>query len=150
MASDSASTSTPQQLLALEASARASLADRLVTPWWYYPALGLLFGCLTASIAIESPYTLGVSFALFVVGLSVLASQYRSETGIGRIENPRGRPLLIGLTGMLLCVGVVVGTAATVGGATGTIVAAVVAFLLVVGLGPRFDAVVRNDLRDEQ
>ena len=32
--------------LDLVAASRAALADRLVTPWWYHPALGVLVGGL--------------------------------------------------------------------------------------------------------
>lgn len=32
-------------------SSNAAIADRLITPWWYHPALGVGFGgmCLAAS-----------------------------------------------------------------------------------------------------
>jgi hypothetical protein len=120
-----------------------------VTPWYYFVAFGLSVGGLTASIALRSLYGVGAVFALFVLGLSVFEAKYRALTGLDRGENQPLRLLVLGLTGVALCVGAVVGSGASLGGAPGVLVAAVVASVVATALGPHLDAAIRSELRHE-
>ncbi|SFP16910.1 hypothetical protein SAMN05660464_2315 [Geodermatophilus dictyosporus] len=76
------------QLAALQAD-RAALADRVLQPWWYDVALGLLLFSFLASYALDS---LGVTFpalVLFCAGLGALVSAYRRMTGVWVGTPPR-------------------------------------------------------------
>ncbi len=61
---------------------RAALADRVVPPWWFGPALGLLLFGFVASRALEASWVTGVSLVLFGVGLAGLVRLYRRTTGV--------------------------------------------------------------------
>src|SRR5689334_5374879 len=68
--------------LDLVAASRSELADRLVTPWWYHPVLGVLIASLVAAPAAHSK---AVWFAttIFLVNSSLaLARTYRRMTGV--------------------------------------------------------------------
>jgi cobalamin synthase len=60
----------------------AKLADRMVTPWWFYPGLGLYEALLVTSIS--SPKVL--SLPALIIGLAflgLLVRKYQSQTGLG-------------------------------------------------------------------
>lgn len=68
--------------LSLIADTRAAVADRLVTPWWYYPALGLLIAVFVLAYGLGN---IGVALggaALCAAGCGLLARAYRRLTGI--------------------------------------------------------------------
>jgi hypothetical protein len=69
------------QLATLQAD-RAALADRVLQPWWYDVALGLLLFGFLASYALDSLWVTFVALALFGVGLAALVSAYRRRTGV--------------------------------------------------------------------
>jgi hypothetical protein len=69
------------QLAALQ-SDRAALADRVLQPWWYDVALGLLLFGFLASYAFDSLWVTFPALVLFGAGLSVLVSAYRRITGV--------------------------------------------------------------------
>lgn len=62
--------------------ARTALADRLVTPWWYHPVLGLLLGAFLASYAVGSGLAIGIGVVLYGVGVGMLTRRYRQITGV--------------------------------------------------------------------
>lgn len=69
------------QLAALAAD-RAALADRVVQPWWYDVALGLLlFGFLSSS-AFDSLWVTLPAAVVFLAGLGALVAAYRRITGL--------------------------------------------------------------------
>ena len=69
------------QLAALQAD-RAALADRVLQPWWYDAALGLLLFGFLASYAFDSLWVTFPALVVFGAGLAALASVYRRMTGV--------------------------------------------------------------------
>jgi len=71
----------PAQLAALQAD-RASLADRVLQPWWYDVALGLLLFGFLASYAADSLWVTFPVMIVFFGGLGVLVAAYKRITGV--------------------------------------------------------------------
>src|SRR3954468_9462463 len=69
------------QLETLQAN-RAALADRVLQPWWYDVALGLLLFAFLASYAFDSLWVTFPALVVFGAGLGALVSAYRRITGI--------------------------------------------------------------------
>jgi hypothetical protein len=131
--------------------ARAQMADRLITPVWYHPTLGLLAGGLIAIAELRNIAVFIAALLVYAVGCGVLVSSYRRLTGIwvsGLRRGPAGR-ISIQLIGTLY---VIAGVAAVLGltvGVPGAFLAGgVAAFVAVVALGRRFDDALRRELRD--
>ena len=137
--------------LALVAQARAAVADRLTTPWWYHPVLGLLLAGYLVALSFGDALVTAVAIAVFAVGCATLASTYRRLYGVwlsGLSDAGAARPWLAVL-------GVLVATSM----ATAWLVArwtslnwpvwALAALVLVatVVLGRRCDAALRAQLR---
>jgi hypothetical protein len=129
---------------------RGELADRLLTPAWYHPVLGLLAGGLIASAEAHRWWVFLSAFVVYAVGCGVLVSSYRKLTGIwvgGLRRGPAGR-VSMWLMGALYAVA---GLAALLDLALGVrgafVVGGVVAVGLVVVLGRRFDEALRSELR---
>ena len=76
------------QLAALQAD-REALADRVVQPWWYDVALGLLLFGFLASYAFDSLWVTFPALVLFGAGLGALVSTYRRRTGLWVNTPPR-------------------------------------------------------------
>src|SRR5699024_1798354 len=64
------------------AAARRRLAERLYTPWWYHPVLGLLLGTLVLQVggALGRPAMFLIPVP--VLGIIVLGRIYRRLSGI--------------------------------------------------------------------
>jgi hypothetical protein len=69
------------QLAALDAD-RAALADRVVAPWWYDVALGLLLFGFLSSYAVDSLWVTFPALVVFGAGLGALVAAYKRITGI--------------------------------------------------------------------
>ena len=69
------------QLAALQAD-RAALADRVVPPWWYDAALGLLLFGFLASYAFDSLWVTFPVMIVFFAGLGALVAAYKRITGV--------------------------------------------------------------------
>jgi hypothetical protein len=69
------------QLAALRAD-RVALADRLLQPWWYDVALGLLVFGLLSSYAFDSLWVTFPALVVFLAGLVGLMSAYKRITGL--------------------------------------------------------------------
>lgn len=125
--------------------ARADLADRLVTPRWYHPILGLVEAAFVVSLDLPSPWRF-VLLVLGLAGLGALVRAYSRVTGLGA-----------GGDYVKWAVGWVVGLVALVLAAMAavlltdqlwvTIAAAVGVFVATIVLGRRADATVRARLR---
>jgi hypothetical protein len=76
------------QLAALQAD-RAALADRVVQPWWYDVALGLLLSGFLASYALDSLWVTFPALVVFGAGIGALVSAYRRITGVWVTTPPR-------------------------------------------------------------
>lgn len=76
------------QLAALQAD-RAALADRVVQPWWYDVALGLLLFGFLASYALDSLRVTFLALVVFGAGIGALVSAYRRITGLWVTTPPR-------------------------------------------------------------
>ena len=75
------------QLAALRAD-RSALADRVLQPWWYDVALGLLLFGFLSSYAFDSFGVTLVALVVFLAGLAVLVRAYKRITGIW-VNTPR-------------------------------------------------------------
>ena len=73
--------SAAAQLAALQAD-REALADRVVQPWWYDVALGLLLFGFLSSYAFDSMWVTFPALVVFLAGLGVLVAAYRRITGV--------------------------------------------------------------------
>lgn len=71
-----------QVSLAAIEGARANAADRLVTPWWYHPILGLLAGAFAVAYTIGGIVVMIVAFLVFFVGIGILVGTYKKKTGM--------------------------------------------------------------------
>ena len=69
------------QLAALDAD-RAALADRVVAPWWYDVALGLLLFGFLSSYAFDSLWVTFPALVVFGAALGALVAAYKRITGI--------------------------------------------------------------------
>jgi hypothetical protein len=139
-----------EQLAAIT-TARAAVADRLITPWWYHPILGLLLAGYVLGMGLgNTAYKLAAA-VLFVAGGSALANAYRRLTGVwvsGLDAAGRARRWAIGMAAL---VGVIAVTAWLIGAWTDlrwpVWTLAAVAFAGTVVLGRRFDSALRVQLR---
>ena len=124
---------------------RADLADRLVTPVWYHPVLGLIEAAFVVSLDLPRPGNV-VLLVLGLAGLAALVRAYARVTGLG-----------IGGDYLRLAGGWVVGLVVLVLGAMAavllfdplwvTAVAATAAFVATVVFGRRADPTIRARLR---
>ena len=123
----------------------ADLADRLVTPWWYYPGLGLVEALIVSSLAFPASLS-APALVAGVAGLGLLVSAYRRLTGLGMSNQyfalARAWNIAL-LVVILLAIGVVL----LVDRPVVTAVTAVVVFVATVVLGRRADSAVRYRLR---
>lgn len=64
-------------------AARHSVADRLITPWWYHPALGAIIAAIVLVGALDLPNLVRLPVALLgAVGIGVLVGAYQRLTGL--------------------------------------------------------------------
>ncbi|MGY1739327.1 MULTISPECIES: hypothetical protein [unclassified Blastococcus] len=76
------------QLAALSAD-RAALADRVLQPWWYDVALGLLLFGFLSSYALDSLWVTFPALVVFCAGMGALVTAYRRITGVWVNTPPR-------------------------------------------------------------
>jgi MFS family permease len=129
---------------------RAELADRLVTPAWYHPVLGLLAGGLIASAEAHRWWVFLSALVVYAVGCGVLVSSYRKLTGIwvsGVRRGPAGRVSMWLMGGLYSVAGLAALLDLALGVRGAFVVGGVVAVGLVVVLGRRFDEALRSELR---
>lgn len=136
-----------RQLAALE-QYNADLARRVVAPWWYHPALGLVTGSMIAMLA--APLVWRLVHLAFVFGASWLLIQgYKRRTGVWVHGWRAGRTRWVsaGLAALVLTVGLVsVGLWLATGETLIHLVSAGVVALAVTAAGPLWEAAFRRDL----
>lgn len=124
------------------------LAERLVTPRWYHPALGLIVAVITVSQALPSPASTAV-LAVSIVAILVLIITYTRLYGVwaDRPTGPQSKRLLFTmvLIVILALVSNVVVKLADLAPLWALLPAAV-AFGATVVIGPRYDAALRSEL----
>ncbi|MBT2233682.1 hypothetical protein [Nonomuraea sp. NEAU-A123] len=136
--------------LSLIAEARAAIADRLITPWWYHPILGLLLAGFVLAFGLGGAAVKIGGVVLLVVGSAALARAYRRLTGFwvsGFEAGPAGRWL--GALGWLTALATV--AALGIGGLTDLLwpvwCLAMAQFVGTIVLCRRFDIALRAYLR---
>lgn len=134
------------------ADARAALAERLVAPWWYYPAAGVVVGGFVAQRALAGMWAVRVPvmLALLLAGGLWLPSAYREATGFSGSRPPDRRARL--WTIALVLVGVALlheGLAVRADwGWVGPVLVGIVAVSVVIVVMHRYNAAVRAALRE--
>jgi hypothetical protein len=123
----------------------ADLADRLVTPWWYYPGMGLAEALIVSSMTFPASLR-APAIAVGAAGFMLLASAYKRLTGLGMSNQyfALARKWSIALLVVILVAFVVV---LLVDRPVVTAATAVVVFVATVVLGRRANTVVRHRLR---
>lgn len=124
----------------------ADLADRLVTPWWYYPGMGLAEALIVSSVTFPASLR-APALAVGVAGFGLLISAYKRLTGLGMSNQyfALARGWSVALLVVILVAFVVV--LLVDDEPVVTAVTAVLVFVATVVLGRRADAVVRHRLR---
>lgn len=130
--------------------ARAAAADRLVTPWWYHPVVGLLFGGYFVLLILGGTTGVIIAVPLFLASLAFLRFAYKKRTGVWISGMVAGR-----LNRWSISLGVVVlavvGAAYVMHDASGVVwpvwVAAAVTIVAVNVFGQIFDRRLRAKLR---
>lgn len=64
------------------AGARANAANRLTTPWWYHPILGLLAAVFVVSYTIGGVAVMLIVSIVYFGGLGILMGVYKKKTGM--------------------------------------------------------------------
>ena len=131
--------------------ARSALADRLVTPWWYHPALGALVSALVLAYGfIDGGLWRTLAILPFLGGCALLVTAYKRATGVWINGNEAG-PARVHAWALGLTIFVSMITAITVrsaGWAQWIVWAiAATAFVFTVVIGHRFDDAYREHLR---
>lgn len=135
-------------------AARKRLAEKLDTPWWYHPILGLLLGTLVLQVGGALGHPAIFLIPVPVLGIIVLGRIYRRLSGIDLYGNEapdggqHGRSLLaIYVCGLIMCfaTGFVLGNQLHI-----TWTSWVIAAILLMGtvfVGRRYDGLLRTQLR---
>ncbi|MEU8265277.1 hypothetical protein AB0C02_32315 [Micromonospora sp. NPDC048999] len=146
----------PQEAAArldLVTSTRLQLADRLITPWWYHPVLGLMAAGVIAAPATGSLAFWYASVVLFIVGCGGLARAYRTMTGVwvsGINAGPASRWAWALVLVLLVAGGLSALAAIVLNVWPASIAVAVLQIPLTVLLGGRFDEALRRRLRENR
>jgi hypothetical protein len=138
------------RMLAEVQAANTQMAERAKAPVWYHPALGLLMGGLVAAQGQAIPVMIGF-YAVFLVGLTLLARAYQRHTGmwINGYRAGRTRWVAVGLAALTtLCMFIAVWLQRERGLAFAPLIfGALVAVIVTIG-GFVWEAAFRRDLRD--
>ncbi|POH58323.1 hypothetical protein [Arthrobacter glacialis] len=144
------STYDARNALAAIDDARSHAADRLVTPWWYHPVLGLLAAVFVVAYTIGGPVAMISVAVVYFLGLGVLMGAYKEKTGVWINGLKAGKaswwtvPLVLI---MILCAGGAYYFHAEKGIDWPAWVAGAIVFVAVNFFGRRFDAALRAQLR---
>jgi len=121
------------------------LADRLVTPWWYYTGLGLVEALIVSSLAFPDALR-APALVIGLAGLGLLVRSYQRLTGLGMSNQyfalARGWSVALVVVILVAILVVLLVDQPLVIAAT-----AVVVFVATVVLGRRADSAMRNRLR---
>ncbi len=132
------------------ADSRAAAADRLVTPWWYHPVLGLLVAGYVVALSFGGTIVRIVAVVLFMAGTWFLVRTYARVAGVWISGFEAGRASRWAYTmGGVMAAGLLASLviAETTSLVWPTWCIAALLFLAVVLLGRRFDVALRAELR---
>ena len=142
-----------RQALSAVEGARSDAANRLVTPWWYHPVLGLLAAVFVVAFSIGGTWVvIGVAVAYFV-GIGILVGAYKEKTGLWINGLRAGRASWWTLPLMVIMIAGMVGTYylhAEHGLYWPAWVAGAVVVIAVNVFGGLFDRALRADLRSRE
>ena len=144
----------PAAALADVDAARRSVADRLITPWWYHPALGAITALIVAVNALELPHLAVIGATILgAAGMGGLVGAYRRTTGLwvdlGN-AGPRARRwwgLYAAILASTIGAALVASVTPVSYPAWVAVALAVVTLVATVVLGRRIDAVLREEIR---
>lgn len=130
--------------------ARASAAERLTSPWWYHPILGLLAAGFVVSYTLGGVWVMLIVSVVYFGGLGILMGSYKKRTGMWINGLKAGRASLWTLPLAVIMI-------AGMGGAYylhadrgldwPAWVAGIIVFVAVNIFGRRFDVALRSQLR---
>ncbi|WP_449373659.1 hypothetical protein [Arthrobacter psychrolactophilus] len=63
-------------------SARSDAAERLTTPWWYHPWLGLLAAVFVVAYTTGGAVVMIGVTLMYLLGIGVLVGSYKKRTGV--------------------------------------------------------------------
>lgn len=129
-------------------ASRQDVADRMATPPWYYPVLGLLVGQMVLVHGLVGGLPAVLSALLVVLGSGWLVRTYAGHTGL-RITRPAGLRSAVAMAAFAvgLAAPVLVVTFADDLAAGVVLLMTGVSLVSTVVLGPVYDACYRADLR---
>jgi hypothetical protein len=134
------------------AEGRRRMADRVVTPWWYHPALGILVGALMAVPSTQERWAIVAVDVAGAIGLAVLTQAYRNRTGVwpaSKLRGPAGRLRIVYVAVILVVYFTCAALEFVAGWRGATVVAGAVVAVLTVVYGRRYDEKLRAELRGE-
>lgn len=130
----------------------ASLAERVVTPPWYHPALGLIVAAFIGTQAVPGPWSM-IVLAVGAAMLALLVAVYRRRYGVW-VSQPAGRASRAVLWAVIASYLVLfaAGTAIKLAQLPlwWVLVPAAIGFVLTIVLGRRYDALLRGDIAGQQ
>ena len=136
--------------LSIITEARAAVADRLITPWWYHPILGLLVVGYLVGISLGGTTVRLITAVLFAIGCGLLVRTYRHLTGVWASGVNAGRAIRWAralAAVVVVCLTVSWGIAYWTELTWPVWCLAVVVFIGTISLGRRFDTALRAQLR---
>ncbi|MFB9164617.1 hypothetical protein [Arthrobacter psychrochitiniphilus] len=141
-----------QEALTAIASARSNAAERLTTPWWYHPVLGLLAAMFVVTITIGGTVAIIAVTVVYFLGLGVLMGAYKKKTGMWINGLTAGKASWWTLPLLVVVVGGMAGAYyfhAEKGLDWPAWVAGIVVFVAVNVFGRGFDVALRKQLREK-
>jgi hypothetical protein len=127
---------------------RATLAARIITPWWYHPALGVITGVFAGAHALPDGWPV-VAIAAGIVAIPILSTTYARRYGVAvsKPAGPRGRRLMLAVLAVLVA-GMASSLAFKFLGLEPWwgIIPAVITFVATIILGRRYDDALRQEI----
>lgn len=144
---------SPQAQLDAIGQVQSSVADRLITPWWYHPILGTLTATYTVAFSLGNNLVRVISVVVFFASLGVLVQTYKRMTGVwisgfdaGRASRWAYALSASMVAGLLLSVLIAWNSSL----AWPSVLIAAVMFILIIVFGRQFDNALRRQLRQGQ
>lgn len=141
-----------QEALAAVQGARSNAAERLVTPWWYHPVLGLLAAVFVVAYTIGGLAVMISVAVVYFLGIGILVGTFKKQTGMWINGLRAGKASWWTLPLVVIMIGAMV-TAYYFHAAQGLDwpgwVAGAVVFIAVNVFGRAFDVALRKQLREQ-